>query len=358
MRKNPVKKSIPRPESYQPATGLWRLYRPEKASWRFQAKTPGEAIAWQTKARAALDATIGFQDIPAVPMKPRLLERVDKGDYIREKVVLQSAPGISFPVYLLIPKNGAKRHPVCLAFAGHGYGVKDIVGLWEDGSERGAPDGLHADFAVALCRRGFLTAAPEISCFGERVNDLPRMKYGQSPAGACEHTAALANWLGGSAIGLRVFDGKRLVDYLSARPDADISRLGAMGISGGGLHTLYSAALDPRIGAAVISGYFSTFRGSILAMHHCPCNFIPGMGQFGEMADVAMLVAPRPILVEAGTRDPIFPLEAVRRGLRDLRAKYRVFGPRAEALVEADIFEGRHQINGLRAYDFLWEKLQ
>jgi cephalosporin-C deacetylase-like acetyl esterase len=85
----------------------------------------------------------------------------------------------------------------------------------------------------------------------------------------------LALHLGGSAAGLRVREALRLVDYLAARPDADISRLGAMGLSGGGMHTLFSACVDERIQACVISGYFSTFRDSILAMEHCPCNFVP-----------------------------------------------------------------------------------
>jgi hypothetical protein len=59
--------------------------------------------------------------------------------------------------------------------------------------------------------------------------------------------------------------------------------------------------------------------------------------------------------VEAGTRDPIFPIEAVRRGVERARSVYRAFG--TEGRVETDYFEGRHQISGRRAYDFLWENL-
>jgi hypothetical protein len=129
-----------------------------------------------------------------------------------------------------------------------------------------------------------------------------------------------------------------------------------MGISGGGMHTFFSTALDERIKACVISGYYSTFKDSILAMHHCACNFVPGLAQFGEMYDIVGLIAPRPLLVEAGTYDPIFPLEAVQRSVDMARSQvYAVW--EAAAQVETDIFEGRHQISGRRAYDFLWEKL-
>ena len=95
-------------------------------------------------------------------------------------------------------------------------------------------------------------------------------------------------------VGLRAHDAMRLIDWLETRPDLDTRRLGAMGISGGGMHTLFSTCLDERIRACVISGYYSTFRDSILAMHHCACNFVPGLHRFGEMYDLIGLVAPAP----------------------------------------------------------------
>jgi hypothetical protein len=128
-----------------------------------------------------------------------------------------------------------------------------------------------------------------------------------------------------------------------------------MGISGGGMNTFFSACLDPRIRACVISGYFSTFKDSILAMHHCTCNFIPGLAQFGEMYDLVGLIVPRSILVEAGTRDPIFPLRAVRASVNRARQVYSLFDAAGE--VETDFFEGRHHISAARAYTFLQEKL-
>jgi dienelactone hydrolase len=198
-------------------------------------------------------------------------------------------------------------------------------------------------------------AAPEISCFGERQTDFSYLEAGQGSPGTCTHTSVLAFHLGLSTAGLRVHDGLRLVDYLQTRRDLDTSRLGAMGISGGGMHTLFSTCMDPRIQACVISGYFCTFRDSILAMHHCPCNFVPGLHQFGEMHDLAGLIAPRPLLVEAGTRDPIFPIRAVKKSVQQARQHYQVWD--ASDQVETDYFEGRHQISGRRAYDFLWEKL-
>lgn len=341
----------------QPATGLWANYVPTKAPYCFQARSVAEAEAWRKTTREALAQTIGFQDQPPVPFEARQIESVDKGDYIREKVLIRVSPHALMPLYILIPKAGERPFPVVVAFHGHGYGVKDIVGLWQDGEERNTPEGYHKDFAVALCRKGFLVASPEISCFGERQTDFAYLKadLGQTAATTCTHTAMLAFHLGGSVIGLRAYEGKRLIDYLATRSEADISRLGAMGISGGGMHTFFSTCVDERIRACVVSGYYSTFRDSILAMHHCACNFAPGLHQFGEMYDLVGLIAPRPMLVEAGSYDPIFPMDAVKSSVDKARERYALFG--AEAELETDYFEGRHQISGQRAYDFLKEKL-
>ena len=128
-----------------------------------------------------------------------------------------------------------------------------------------------------------------------------------------------------------------------------------MGISGGGMLTFFTTALDKRVKTCVISGYFCTFRDSVLAMSHCQCNYIPGLGQFGEMSDIVGLIAPRPLLVEAGSLDPIFPIESVKKSVLKAKKVYKVFG--AESQVQTDYFEGKHQISGKRAYDFLMEKL-
>ena len=340
----------------QPAYGLWQQYKPEEARYAFRAKTPGEARAWQVETRKTLAQITGLHKPGDWPLQAELFESVDKGDYIREKILLQTGEHMLMPVYLLLPKQAQRPLPVVLAFHGHGYGVKDIVGLWEDGQERDTPDGYHKDFGVSLCRAGFAVAAPEIACFGERQSDFSSLNplLDQPVPGTCTHTAMLAFHLGTSPLGMRVGDGMRLVDYLETRSEMDVSRLGAMGISGGGMHTFFSTCLDERIRACVVSGYFSTFQESVLAMSHCACNFVPGLGQFGEMYDLAGLIAPRPMLVESGSHDGIFPRQAVERSVERARQVYQVFGSQA---LETDYFEGRHQISGKLAYEFLRKAL-
>ncbi|MAE66986.1 MAG: acetylxylan esterase [Phycisphaeraceae bacterium] len=344
-----------RHKNLQPATSLWNRYRPEAAPLRFKARSIPAARRWQTATRRELARTINLKLLQPVPPQPRRVELVDRGDYVREKIVIRTSAHTEMPVYVLKPAGARGRLPVVLALHGHGYGVKDIVGLWEDGTDRDSADGYHKDFGVALCRAGFLVAAPEISCFGERQTDFSKLGFAAPQPSTCGHTAFLSFHLGASVIGLRVYDAMRLVDYLATRRDTDMKRLGAMGISGGGMHTFFSTCLDPRIRACVISGYYCTFRDSVLAMSHCPCNFVPGLWRFGEMQDLVGLIAPRPVLVEAGDHDHIFPISAVRKAVSGARSVYGVFN--AREAVQTDYFEGRHQISGEKAYGFLKAQL-
>jgi dienelactone hydrolase len=324
----------------------------------FSAGSGSEALAWQAGLREELAGLLGFVSDAAVDPEPRLLEQIDRGFFLMRKYLIRVSPHALMPLYLLVPKGLVARAPVVIAHAGHGYGVKDIVGLWEDGSERATPEAYQFDFAVELAKRGFVVAAPEISCFGERRNSYEHLDrlMGQPEPSTCHNTATWAMMLGKSILGLRLRDSMRLIDFLGGLEEADPGRLGAMGISGGGMLTLFLAALDPRIRAFVVSGYYSSFRSSILAVDHCSCNFVPGLLALCEMSDIAALAAPRPFLVEAGTRDPIFPVAAVRRAVETARASYSVFGADAGS-IELDEFEGRHRISGRRAYDFLRERL-
>jgi dienelactone hydrolase len=341
----------------QPSFGLWQQYKPELAAFHFNAGNQAEAEAWQAVTRAALREAIGFQDLSPAPPETQLVEEVDKGDYVRQKIILRTWRDALMPVYLLIPKGIETPRPAVLALHGHGIGVKAIVGLSKNGLEHRRPQGYQKDFGVALCRSGFVVAAPEVSCFGERQTDFSYLdkEAGQHDMTTCTHTARLASHLGGSAVGLRVLDGRRLVDYLQTLPFVIPSAIGAMGISGGGLHTFFSTCIDERIRACVVSGYFCTFKMSILAMDHCPCNFVPGLGKFGEMYDLAGLIAPRPMLVESASKDEIFPRPGVEESVDHARKIYEVFG--AADQLETDYFEGKHEISGRRAYDFLNEKL-
>ena len=75
--------------------------------------------------------------------------------------------------------------------------------------------------------------------------------------------------LGISVIGMLTWDLARLIDWLEADARFDTQRLGALGFSGGGMQTLWLAALDDRVKMAAVSGYPPGCRGTATGM---PCS--------------------------------------------------------------------------------------
>src|SRR5205823_8882889 len=137
-------------------------------------------------------------------------------------------------------------------------------------------------------------------------------------------------------IAWRVWDVMRALDYVATRTEPDASRVGCMGISGGGTATLFAAALEPRIRAAMVSGYLNTFRDSVGSLAHCIDNYVPGILNWAEMHDIAGLIAPRALFVESGERDNIFPIAASLESVTRVKEIYGVF--ESADRVEQEVF--------------------
>ena len=258
------------------------------------------------------------------------------------------------PCLVLVPDR-AERFPLkpVIAIHGHGtWGGEAIVKAPNDplGVELNLK--LNYDYAGQIARRGYMVFVPELRGFGRRLEGPGYQDDADAQwVSSCYALSVNALLLGKTLLGLRVYDIMRLVDYIRTRPEPLTDSLGCVGLSGGGMVTFFTTALDQRITCAVVSGYFNTFRDSIMAVRHCLCNFVPGMLNFVEMVDIAGLVAPRPLLIETGTHDPIFPTAATQRAYKELQKIYSILG--AAKNLDIDIFEGEHAWSGAKAYDWL-----
>ncbi len=344
--------------TFDPMPYLYARYEEMPLSYQFKATSPKEARRWQQRLRRILTKLLGGFPKERCPLEPaveevvQLTTRTDDGQivpYQRETVVFQSRPNLTVFGYFLKPLGDNERLPVVICLPGHGRGVDDIVGINEDSSLREHWAGYHRDFALQCVANGFAALAIEQLGFGHRREENARRQG--AGVSSCQPLAGAALLLGETMIGWRVWDVMRSVDYLHTRSDVDPQRIAVMGLSGGGKTALYSAALDERIKAAVISGYFNTFKASIYSLSHCIDNYVPGLLKYAEMADIAGLIAPRPLHIENGTRDPIFPVDAAKEAFQKLRRIYEVFG--AAERVSLFIFEGEHQFNGREAFPFL-----
>ncbi|MCY2952206.1 MAG: dienelactone hydrolase family protein [Planctomycetota bacterium] len=100
--------------------------------------------------------------------------------------------------------------------------------------------------------------------------------------------------LGRHIIGYEVQKVLAAVDWF-AKENAS-RRIGVIGYGEGGLLALYAAAIDARISAACVSGYFDDRRG--VWQEPIDRNVFGLLDQFGD-AELAAMVAPRALVVEA-----------------------------------------------------------
>lgn len=332
-----------RPDQYMKLS-----YEQAERKYEFNATNEEEWVIWQKNLREAFIEVLGGFPATKADLQVNLLEDVDCGHYRRQRIELTAYEGLRFPAYILVPNQVNGKFRSVIAVHGHGYGSKDTVGLEPDGSERKKAT-YHKDFAIELVNKGFLVIVPELLGFG----DMRLARDANNPPGenSCHMLTMNLLMMGQTMAGHRMYQIIRTLDYLETREDIDQKRIGCMGISGGGLVAGFTSAVDERIKALVVSGYTNLFRDSIMSIRHCVDNFIPGILRYAEMPDLLALNAPRPLLVEAGDKDHIFPVAATREAIRQIGQVYELLNVR-DRLAE-DVFDGVHEISGAVAYDWL-----
>lgn len=308
--------------------------------------------AWQSELREQLVDLLRLPVLPTEPPKVETITAEDCGGYIREKVVMRAVDDLGVPAYLLRPSRTRERRPAILAIHGHGPGKCVPVGMTPPGCDASDPADPQRDYALQAVQQGMIVLAPDLRGFGELMLDD---EFSRRQGNSCTQLACRALQTGRTLLGMRIADLMQFIDWLEARDDVHPGHICATGHSGGGMATLFLAAVDTRVAVAVPSGSFCTFRHGILSIHHCPCNYVPDLSVYAEMHDVAGLVAPRPMLIIAGRDDDIFPLEGVRAAYAELEKIYAAAG--AKQAVELYIGEGGHRYYSERVWPFLITKL-
>jgi dienelactone hydrolase len=318
------------------------------AYWRLQldaiaaapAPAPVDDDAWRARTRTELAARLGPHPAP-VPLELETTETVDCGEYSRSRVVFDVEETMSVPAYLLVPhaRRDAAPGPAVLAVHGHGPGKSLVCGL--------DPGGPGDDYAHALAMLGYVVLAPDMRGFGERRDWMPEGKY------HCDWDLVCATMAGVVPLERNLWDLMRALDVLCAHPLVDPARVGAAGLSFGGTCTLFVAALDERVRAAVVSGYLSSWwTAHEVPWNMCGSQVMPGQLGAIEHVDIAALVAPRPLLVESGSDDQIFPAAAARETVAALRGLYGRLDAPSGVLVH-DVFPGDHRWHGAEVPAFL-----
>jgi len=341
------------PAAFDPVLYTRKLYESAPLRLTFRAQNRKQAEAWQKRLRVKLTELVGGFPAQRAALQPQTLDTRDFPAYRREKFVFESRLGVLVLGYLLTPRASPPPHPVMICLPGHGRGVDDIVGIDAQGRDRTDKLGYEHDFAIQVVEHGMAAVAIEPLAFGCRRDPVTRKKGAE--ATACQPSAGAALLLGQTMLGWRVYDVMRAIDWIETRKELDARRVGCMGISGGGTVTTFAAALEPRIRAAMISGYLNTFRDSVMSLSHCIDNYVPGILNWAEMYDVAGLIAPRPLFVESGIKDDIFPIEASKASFVRVQKVYEVLD--AAPMAQQEVFNDIHSFYGVQGLPFLAKHL-
>lgn len=207
--------------------------------------------------------------------------------------------GISLPILLIVPQNEIARKPAILALHGMYGTAQSLI----------ADIDYHHGFAYNLAKEGFIVLAPlRTGATIETRNTL--------------YAKAQAAGLSLEALELRLLQS--CLDYLTTLETVNSDAVGVYGISLGGQHALWLAALDERVSCVVVSQYFANrfswlFRRSDGLATAAPTDemtetilaqdtvlYLNDMGSLLSDLNSIALIQPRYLAIVSGTKNPRF----------------------------------------------------
>ena len=118
---------------------------------------------------------------------------------------------------------------------------------------------------------------------------------------------------GSSVAALEIYCLRKCLDYFCKMPSVDVDKIGMVVLSYGGFYTLYTAALDTRIKAALSCSFFND-RGEY---PRSDWVWNPGKDFFFD-PEVAMLVYPRALCIAVGENDELFNIDSANNEIERL----------------------------------------
>lgn len=281
------------------------------------ARAEFEAI--RQRRRRELLRTLGLDPMPPrTALNARVTGVVQREGFHIDKVVIESRPRFYVTCHVYVPDGEHGRLPVIVHVNGHWAHKKD-----EDRVQlRCAFSALQGYLAIAVDSPGF---SFEGNSLIERRAEGDHNDYTLVEGGA-------------NATGYYVWDTIRALDYIATRGDADMSRVGITGASGGGLATLYAFAADERYKAAVPVVYMSSME--LAPDNGCLCNHVPGTCQIGDRSDVIAIQAPKPVFIMGAQDDGEFPPDAMNLTRQKMAETWALFGKANDTYVR--IYPGPH----------------
>lgn len=334
--------------SLEPIIQRLRAHRPlDLNSRRWRQSHPREGFArWRQLARQCLRDGLHYDPGP-LDLRPQSLECLETERFRRERIEFNSTPWFRVPGYFYTPRDVPLPAPALVVMHEWGgpmlFGAERVCGepahrIIEEHRENYCSGRALADYFAG---QGYCVIVIDAYHFGHRA---PR-GIGGLPASFDPRTLPLAtlheyqrilgeqlyngvrqlNWAGATWMGVNYHDDSRCVDYLLSRPEVDGDRIGVTGLSGGGWRTLFMAALEDRITAAVPVGWMTTSdtqqRYNVMGAVGTFC-LLPGVWDRIDIPDLIAMAAPKRCMVVSGTQDMLFPPAGQREAARQIAAAY------------------------------------
>ena len=210
------------------------------------------------------------------PLNPIVSELTEEDGYRVQTVTLETYPGFYLTGTLFLPE-GEGPFPAVLSAHGH----------WSEGRFEDIDRASIPGRALNFARRGFAVFSYSMIGYNETEDVFPH-RFDKR-----EYQL----W-GYSAMGLQLWNSIRALDYISAHPEVDPTRIGMTGASGGGTQTFLLTAIDERIKvAAPVNMISAHFQGG------CICENAPLLRHSVNNVEIGALAAPRPMLLVSTSGD-------------------------------------------------------
>jgi len=213
-----------------------------------------------------------------------------------------------------------KPRPLVLVLHG-GYGTPErIAGFYGD-------TGNYNDMLHRVRTQGVDVFAPQLLLWRDEVRDDYDVAYSR------HDVDTQLKRVGSSATAVEVYAMTRILDYFETK--AEITSFGMVGLSYGGFYTLFTAAADTRIKAAISCGFFNT-RDKV----GWPDWTWFRSAELYDDAEAACLIYPRKLWLEIGNRDALFDY---RYGERSFARIEKLCGKAGMDWVKLIVFDGVHE---------------
>ena len=328
-----------------------RLGEIQNLNGYFPFKTVDDAERWPERQQAIRRRILLSQGLWPMPTKSDLNAvvhgRVERDDYVVDRVFFESIPGHFVTGSLYRPKGKQGPFPAILSPHGH----------WNNGRFYQASDSqVQSDLAIgaerfeAAAKHPIQARAVQLARMGcmvfvyDMTGNADSIQIGHRPD-RWEHLDRKQDWGFFTAqaelrlqnmMGLQTWNSIRSVDFILSLDDVDATRIGVTGASGGGTQSMILGAIDNRITAAMPCVMVSTsMQGG------CTCENAPFLRIDQGNIDIAAAIAPRPMGLTAADD---WTVELKTKGYPDLLKLYSDLGHK-DRLTAAFNIHFKHNYN-------------